>query len=487
MNRHTAYLLLIISLLIGGSTAWAQDSVRWPLDTIRGRIYHRYTVEKSVGLYRISVNFGVTQEDILRANPDLQKRGLRYGEVILIPAGEVQRRSNTVVATKPSRPRPEQQYIEPQEQPVAAAVTEEVPVTPIASSFEVIDDTADVVAAEGSAIRIAYLLPLYANALKRDKNMERFYDFYAGALLAINDIQASTGQKIEVFTYDVEKTDLKVGSALHDIRNHDVDAIIGPAYPQQVALAADFAKKDSTWLLVPFSSQVPGLQSNPYVLQFNPTEEAEADTLARYLASLGDKVHCVLMESKENETLPSGIAALHKALQTYRVPATAVPLHTILVDSLDGVLRPDAENIFIFNTEKFTNLQAVMPHLQSLVSRYQVTLFSHYSWQKERIVLPQIYTSVFAQEPNIPDNYEESYRLFFDHTLSSVHPRFDLLGYDLTHHLLRMLLSWQGDSSDNEHHAPTDDVYYGTQCNIRYEQVNPIGGYENRNIYIIRK
>ena len=68
----------------------AQTAQPYPMDTIDGKIYYRYTVERSVGLYRISKNFGVSQEEILRANPQLQQQGLRYEEVILIPAGEVE-------------------------------------------------------------------------------------------------------------------------------------------------------------------------------------------------------------------------------------------------------------------------------------------------------------------------------------------------------------------------------------------------------------
>ena len=61
------------------------EVLNYPLDTIDGQVYYRYTVERSVGLYRISVKFGVTQEQILKANPHLQKQGLRFEEVILIP------------------------------------------------------------------------------------------------------------------------------------------------------------------------------------------------------------------------------------------------------------------------------------------------------------------------------------------------------------------------------------------------------------------
>ena len=80
MKRILLYGLLLVAL-----SAQAQDLLPWPTDTIDGKVYYKYTVEKSIGLYRISKNFGVSQEAILQANPALKTRGLRYEEVILIP------------------------------------------------------------------------------------------------------------------------------------------------------------------------------------------------------------------------------------------------------------------------------------------------------------------------------------------------------------------------------------------------------------------
>ena len=80
MKRILLYGLLLVALGMQ-----AQELLPWPTDTIDGKVYYKYTVEKSIGLYRISKNFGVSQEAILQANPDLRTRGLRYEEVILIP------------------------------------------------------------------------------------------------------------------------------------------------------------------------------------------------------------------------------------------------------------------------------------------------------------------------------------------------------------------------------------------------------------------
>lgn len=493
MKRCVTYLLVSVCTLLSPSMS-AQVESSYPLDTIDGNIYYRYEVERSIGLYRISVNFNVSQEEILRANPELQTHGLRYGETILIPAKDIKIEDTKAEDISVKEKQVEDTPVE--DTPVEDTQIEDMPVEDIQTDdTRTMDDTAVIVPdtemydmtpsirEDSATLRLAYLLPLHAHAVKRDKNMERFYDFYAGSLIAIEEAQAN-GQSIEVYTYDVEKTGHKVSQALAMLDTVHVDAVIGPAYGQQVMLASAFAQKDSTLLLVPFSSKIEGIQDNPYVLQFNPSEQAEADTLARYLSMYGDSVQCIFTEVKENEVVPYSIVAIQEALNRYGVPVTRVPVRALLTDSLYGVLRPDVENIFFFNTEKFSNLQAVMPHLQLVAEKYPVTLFSHYSWQRESVALPQIYTSVFTQTPVVPEAYEALYSAYFGHTLSSTLPRYDLLGYDLTHHLLRLLTM-----SDSTDVTPSliQEPYYGTQCEIEYRQVSPTGGYENSTIHVLRK
>ena len=478
-------IFLSIAVLIGAMTLSAQTALSYPLDTIDGKVYYRYTVERSIGLYRISKNFGVSQEEILQANPHLQHAGLRYDEVIRIPAKgmELQR-----VETMPVKEEASEPVVVAEERKQLIVVAKrrwhEKKNTTIIDTDTVAQDSTVVVSdtvvalCDSNAIRLAVLLPLHADALKREKNIDRFYDYYAGVLIAINEVQAA-GQAIEVFVHDVGKTPQKTHQLFNDSTWPEVDAIIGPAYAQQVAAAATFAKQDSTWLLVPFLSSVADIEQHPYLLQFNPSEKSEADTLARYLAQYGDSVNCVLIETKEGDVVPSGIMALHQALKTYNVPTSTIPLAAILTDSLDGAFKAGLENIVIFNTEKFSNLQAVMPHLIQGHSTYPITLLSRYSWQNEKIILPQIYTTIFCDSLIETSAYKEVWQQYFNHTPSSTQPRYDLLGYDQTRHLMH-LLQVSRDSLDTQ-------VWNGIQSNIQYQKISPDGGYENQHIHIIRK
>lgn len=478
------YLFIAAMMSIGLS---AQAILPYPLDTVDGQVYYRYTVERSIGLYRISKNFGVSQEEILQANPHLQTTGLRYDEVILIPAKglETQLADSAPAATvaevpmeapaevKPVVVKEKKESILPKykRQKLQQVDTVVVDTTAVAMDTTIVQK-------DSSVIRLALMLPLQADALKRDKNMDRFYDYYAGALIAINEVQA-TGQAIEVHTHDVGKNVQKTTQLLCDSTWQKVDAIVGPAYTQQVAVAAEYAQRDSTWMLVPFLSNVTSIAHNPYLLQFNPSEHTEADTLARYLAQYGDSVNCVLIETKAGDVIPSGIMALHQALKAQGVPTSSISLTAMLADSLDGAFKTDMENIVIFNTEKYSNLKAVMPHLLQGHATYPITLFSHYSWQNEKIILPQLYTTIFSDSLMVSEPYEAVWQQYFNHTVSSTLPRYDLLGYDQMRHLLQLLQT----SAD----SIATPVWNGLQADIQYHRVSPDGGYENRQIHIIRK
>lgn len=478
------YLFIAAMMSIGLS---AQAILPYPLDTVDGQVYYRYTVERSIGLYRISKNFGVSQEEILQANPHLQTTGLRYDEVILIPAKGLgtQLADSAPAATvaevpmeapaeaKPIVVKEKKESILPKYKRQKWQQVETVVVDTIAVAMDT-----TIVQKDSSVIRLAMMLPLQADALKRDKNIDRFYDYYAGALIAINEVQA-TGQAIEVHTYDVGKNVQKTTQLLCDSTWQKVDAIVGPAYTQQVAVAAEYAQRDSTWMLVPFLSNVASIAHNPYLLQFNPSEHTEADTLARYLAQYGDSVNCVLIETKAGDVIPSGIMALHQALKAQGVPTSSISLTAILADSLDGAFKTDMENIVIFNTEKYSNLKAVMPHLLQGHATYPITLFSHYSWQNEKIILPQLYTTIFSDSLMVSEPYEAVWQQYFNHTVSSTLPRYDLLGYDQMRHLLQLLQT----SAD----SIATPVWNGLQADIQYHRVSPDGGYENRQIHIIRK
>lgn len=471
MNRHIFVLILVLV----AATAQAQ-LLPYPIDTINGTAVYRYPVEKSIGLYRISVNFGVSQEEIIRWNPQLSSRGLRFDETILIPI-----KQTPSPQPLPDKVKPEPQKVELESQAPAVTAIPAIPAPamvadtvalPLVHAF-LRPEQQD--SAQSKSIRLAFLLPLQVSATKRDASMDRFYDFYAGALLAVNAAQKrDNGVDFQIYTFDIAKNDQVQRTLMQNGQLRGMNAIIGPTYPAQVNAAAEWALQDSVLTVIPFSSSIAQISTNPYLMQFNPSAAMEAQAMAHYLAQNGDSINCVLIRAQEDD-IPQSIRDLHEALAEKQVPCTYTTIREILVDSFAPALKDSVENIMIFNTEKYGNLIPVMPHLLPWIGLKRLTLYSRYSWQNEKILMNQLYTSVFTPTDCVDSLYTAAFDTYFHHSLSGTLPRYDLLGYDLTAQVIEMLT--------------TDTIvpYQGLQSTIRYERDSLGSGWINRNIQVIRK
>ena len=124
-----------------------------------------------------------------------------------------------------------------------------------------------------------------------------------------------------------------------------------------------------------------------------------------------------------------------------------------------------------------------MPHLLKAKEQYNLTLFSRYSWQNEKIRLPQLYTTVFDANPAVSQIYTEIYEQYFNHELASTHPRYDLLGYDLTSHLIQHIIY----SKQTYTQTLIKNLWAGVQTNLMYIPISLQGGYENRIVHIVHK
>lgn len=424
------------------------ETLSYPIVEKKGKQYYAYQVPKSIGLYRISVNFGVPQEEIIAANPELKKRGLQLGEIIYIPVKE----------------EPVEAVVEPA-QPLEAegetTATDEVPATDVAEHHPTV--------LTGDVLRLGLLLPLHVNATERTQAMDRFMDFYEGSLAAVYDVQAS-GQQIELHVYDIEKGTNSITDLIEAGSLAGLNGILGPAYPLQVSALADYVHEQKILTLIPFTDRVPQLETNPYLMQFNLSATDESVFLADYIAR--DTLINTVFIAADEQDIPESVRTLKQQLLSRGTSVTTTTVHEILVDSIALSLKAGMENILVFNTEKFANISVLMPHLL-LTGGKSLTLHTQYSWQKERILLPQIYTTEFATEfPADMTHYNELYARYFGHEHASSDPRYDLLGYDLMRTLISHLCGKE---------------YKGLQSDAVLVRMSSTGGYKNSNVRVVRK
>lgn len=329
MRRTSTLLIAFLCLTwMGLSCLKAQN---YPTDTIKGKVYYKYAVQKGEGLFRISQNFGVSQEEIIRSNPELGNSGLKLGQVILIPyvakidssqyiVHQIQPKETLYGLSKqydvsikeitllnpvttqrmaigdrlliPRKPIKQTPSIEEENKEIAQSPQQEpIATTPLTRKEDTLlipptmqekntvaqdtveaaanDTLPDDTAPTPTPLRIAYLLPLMTDVAQRDISIDRFVEFYEGSLLALNKAR-DNGQKFEIYVYDTEKSAAKVSNILSKPEWLNIDAIIGPAYPSQVSVVSKFAYEHQIPTIIPFTYKISDLERNPYLIQFNP-------------------------------------------------------------------------------------------------------------------------------------------------------------------------------------------------------------------------
>ena len=164
---------------------------------------------------------------------------------------------------------------------------------------------------------------------------------------------------------------------------------------------------------------------------------------------------------------------LRREMRAQGLRFQTLPLRDLMIDSAAYALDTAKENLIILHSDKWQHARLLIPHLQTLQRQgFKIRLVSQYSWQKESIVLPQVYTSVFTGDTN-RTAYDTIWSTYFLNAHVSDTPRFDLLGYDL----MRALIAWlQGEQQST-----------GLQSDIRWQQAYEFGGWQNASTKVIER
>lgn len=448
----------------------AQEMLDYPLDTINGEEVYKYEVEKSIGLYRIGVNFNVSQSEIIRFNPQLRERGLHYGETLYLPTGrKVEPKSATPAEENPATPdKPQAEPVETVETVVTvdtAAIQESATAAVAIAADSISPDS--VAAKPRKVIELALMLPFESQQAKRSGNAERMMEFYQGALMALHNLQNdSTVYRLRV--YDTERSERKVKALCDSTELDSVRAVLGLVYPIQIARMATWCDEHQVPLLLPFSDDA-DLQKHPYILQFNSTDIQEADSMCQWMLSKDSTAHFIAVDVREQD-IASSIRTLRERMETHGISYTRIGMRELMTDSCAYALDTAKENVFVLHSDRLQHVRMLFPHLAKLQSDgYRIRIVSQYSWQKEESGLPQVYTSVFKSENEL-EAYEALWSQLYRVNHESEFPRYDLLGYDLMHALTGRL---QG-----------EQAYSGLQSSIKWTQMGN-GGYQNACVQVI--
>jgi len=335
-------------------------------------------------------------------------------------------------------------------------------------------------------IKIAYLLPLMVDQVKKDAGDERFINFYEGSLLAINEAK-QRGISFEVFTYDTEKSEDRIKEILNNPDLKSVDLIIGPAYSNLVPYIEKFAKENKINTLIPFTSKVSDIDTNPYLFQFNPGEDTELDFFTDMLNGKYKNTHIVFAEIQDISAMDEGkirVDNLKKRLTKEHRTFSSIDLGSSDNVNFTNVLKKGERNMILFNTDKYSNISPFINSITSKSTLYDIVLFEQFNWRSQTDKsISTIYISPFVAKfnPTEINEYNQRFDQFFGKDVTSDSPRYDLLGYDLSNYFIS-LINRNGTKYGNK--INSGNFVKGIQSDPLFERSASNSGFINQRVYL---
>lgn len=147
---------------------------------------------------------------------------------------------------------------------------------------------------------VSLLIPLNSNNYNQALLAKsRFVQFYAGALLALEELDAE-GIKLNLKVIDTEQTGFNLNAQKLDILNENVDLIIGPFEKEDVKLMVDEAKQRQITLVSPWYTSTKLTNENPFYLQLKPNLKEHFFKMADHISSNFRKGEVVVL-TKDNK------------------------------------------------------------------------------------------------------------------------------------------------------------------------------------------
>lgn len=450
IQNQLLILCVILLFCIGCRTTLTAQNSNISTKIIQEPEFIEHTVANKQTVYAICQLYQIKQEELLAANPQISNNKLRVGEKIKIPVIKSKIEETTAqVEMKDQKP-----IILPQ-------------------------------APRTTPYKIGFMLPFMLSQPKADQTVKRFLDFYSGAVVALNDAKEN-GMSFEIFSYDTEKTETSMTKSLNDSSLKNMDLIIGPAYSNQVGLISDFARINKILTLIPFSSKIYDIESNPFLFQFNPGRELETQKTIQIIQDKFTNANIIFVE------LPSAAAnddfgILQKDIQD-ELTLQNIEFQKIQInDSLNilEAVQSDKKNLIFFNTSKINLVAFYLKLLRNSTDSSLITVFEPASWLESSIIKPQsICISPFRKyyESNTYSKYQSKYLELFNYFPENAMTRYDILGYDLMNYFIQYIFKFS--STSEKLRFP---LYHGIQSDIQFQRSDKRSGFTNKQFETIQK
>ena len=429
------------------------------------RDMHR--VERKETVYSICKQYGITEEELLAANPEIKNKKLKKGKFLCIPYPK-----ETANTTTPTQPQTN----------LDATLTD-------AQLFDKNKKKNEKI----STIKAAVVLPFNTDGTGTRDEQVRMVEYYEGFLMAMDSLKKQ-GISIDLYTYDSGKTVSSVNKILNKAEMKNMDIIFGPAHPEQVKPMAEFAQKHNSRLVIPFSSKGDDVFGNPAVYQINtPQSYLYSEVYEHYLRKFPN-AHVIFLDAATGHTDKDDfVKGLKEELKNRQITFKELRGENINPEGMKLAVDSLRENVIIPTSGKNVVLAKILPQL-IVTSRehpnYDMKLFGYPEWQTYTddhlasfFELNTYFYSSFYTNNLFPAaiQFTNAYRKWFSKDMANTFPKYGMLGFDTAYFFLKGLNDYGSNFEDQVKQMQVTPI----QTGFKFDRVNNWGGFINRKVFFV--
>lgn len=483
------------------------SSVSQPEDTdkpVRSRKNDKvHLVEKGETVYGISKHYGITQSELIEANPQI-KTGLKRGTILHIPTPDneatVDDNTDTELPAETARPVEEAPTTEDQpeyvqEEEAAAEPADTASTDSDDSLLALLNPSADSTATadvEKEATEVAVILPFMLGQTSPDKQAQLYTEFYKGLLVAADSLRDSK-RHIIIRAYDSANNTDSVKSILARPEMTGADIIITPDNDEQLNLIAEYATLHDAKVLNIFAVKGTQYLTNPNILQANiPHSSMYEQAINEFMNRNGEYIPVFLSALGGKTDKAEFCQMLRKRLDEEGQKYIDISYNNYLKAS--DLEKLDTSSSYVFIPESATSSE--FSHIISALKNYRealddyslVRMFGYPEWITFRgDALDNLHlmnATVYSRFFNDNDSYRskqftELYVNRYGTPLMSAVPVQGMLGFDTGFYLIKAI------NRNYDNVGEPNYFYDGVQSGFHFTSPENVAGKVNDALYFI--
>ena len=415
-----------------------------------------HRVKKKETLFSISRQYGISQEQLIAANPELRGSDkLKKGSLLCIPY---------TTPTETARP------------------------TEVPTDKQLFNESAQP-AKRYQVIKAAVILPFLDVPQTESSRMTEYYE---GFLMAVDSLKR-TGVNIDLYTYNSGDEKSSIQPLLHREELKQMDIIFGPRHQEHIAPLANYCKKHDIRLVIPFTSKDNAVFSNPMVYQVNtPQSYLYSEVYDHFMRQFAQQ-QIIFIEAQEgSKEKAEFIKGLKEELATRGIATRSVSDEATL-EELKQCLSTTKENLFIPTSGSNLTLIKILPQLVLTVREnpeQRIHLFGYPEWQtytKDHLdaffELDTYFYSSFYTNNLLPASirFTSAYRRWYAKEMDDRYPKYGMLGFDTGFFFLKGMARYGNRFEEQMNQLELVPI----QTGFKFTRVNNWGGFINRKVFFV--